>query len=529
MSYSHRGLGAGVPPKTQPKAALTPAQIAVFNYAKTQSKPTAAPTMFFTPDLSAAIAAKAASAPVASIVTPDCAGYQYAVGYKPLPRTGVVKAGTPIVAAKKITWNPTIVGGDFPKSWVTLRNGDAGSIRQAVDARTKAARPSLIETSTAFLSTATRCFLIGFSMLGENAGVLYVGAVSTKDVDMEQMQYFLRDLLNTPKRVEPPGFGLVAYAEVPPKRPSEIVVPTDPVANSVTYPERIGSKYDINTARYVAIAAALSLTEALQVLISGEIFGSLSVASSQTLFIPGEREVLAAIEVLRGAAAFADLPATATTAMASLIAEAQAAKSMPPQDGDKACADILGRISAMQSAVDADLNGKLAALTAGAQALPGAQAAASAYTSNARATETEVRRLVQDKIALTESKPGFTRLTEGEKRAVHCIMLNKAAPLIASRVAVAQPRVDALSAVPPADFAAAVASASASCSQALAAVDTIFADATAQVEAIRAQIALDWYARDFHGLPVWMWGAGGAVVLIGGALVVRKLKSKKAP
>jgi hypothetical protein len=268
------------------------------------------------------------------------------------------------------------------------------------------------------------------------------------------------------------------------------------------------------------------LTEALQVLISGEIFGTLSVATSQTIYIPGEREVLKAIEVLRGAAAFADLPATATTAMASLIAEAQAAKSMPPEDGDKACADILGRISAMQSAVDADLNGKLAALAAGLQALPGAQAAASAYTSNQRKVEEETRQIVQDKIALTESKPGFLRLTEGEKHAVHCIMLNKAAPLIAARTATMQPRVGALLSIPPVDFAAAVASASASCSQALAAVDAIFADATAQVEAIRAQIALDWYARDFHGLPVWMWGAGGVVVLLGGALVVRKLKNR---
>jgi hypothetical protein len=40
---------------------------------------------------------------------------------------------------------------------------------------------------------------------------------------------------------------------------------------------------------------------------------------------------------------------------------------------------------------------------------------------------------------------------------------------------------------------------------------------------------LYWYARDFYGLQVWAWCVGGAVVLLGGALVIRKLKSKKAP
>lgn len=32
----------------------------------------------------------------------------------------------------------------------------------------------------------------------------------------------------------------------------------------------------------------------------------------------------------------------------------------------------------------------------------------------------------------------------------------------------------------------------------------------------------------FLGLPIWAWGAGGAVVLLGGALLVRKMKNKKA-
>ena len=35
-------------------------------------------------------------------------------------------------------------------------------------------------------------------------------------------------------------------------------------------------------------------------------------------------------------------------------------------------------------------------------------------------------------------------------------------------------------------------------------------------------------AGGFLGLPIWAWGAGSAVILIGGALVVRHMKSKKA-
>lgn len=442
-----------------------------------------------------------------SIVTPDCADYQYVVSYKPLGRTGTVRAGTPVVAGRKISWDSSIVGADFPKSWVSWRNGNAGD-----------------EQARVGLTTATKAFLIGFSLLGPNDGVLYVGAVSTLDVPMEKMQDFLSGLLRTPKRVEPPTLGLVAYAVVPPKAG----LPPLPSVREVSYPARIGPTYSVNVARQVAVSAAIAKKEALVAMISGEIFGGLAVRSSQDLIIPGEREVLAALAALSGVPGLTELPASATAAMATLVAEAEAAKSMAPEDGDKAVADVLARIAAMQTAVAGDLSGKRAALAAGAASLAGAQAAASAYAGQARATEAEVRRLVQDKINLVESRPAFTALSAGEKHAVHCIMLTKAAPLIASRVAVAQPRVDALVSISPADFATAVANASVAYDQAISSVDAIFAAATAKAEAIRKQIALDWYARDFHGLPVWMWGAGGAVVLLGGALVVRKLKSKKA-
>jgi hypothetical protein len=440
-------------------------------------------------------------------VTPDCADYQYVVSYKPLGRTGTVRAGTPVVAGRKISWDPSIVGADFPKSWVSWRNGNAGDEQVRVG-----------------LTTATKCFLVGFTLLGPNDGVLYVGAVSTLDVPMEKMQDFLSGLLRTPKRVEPPTLGLVAYAVVPPKATGGNM--PLPSATEVAYPARIGPTYSVYMARAVAVSAAIAKKEALVAMISGEIFGGLAVRSSQDLIIPGEREVLAALAALSGVPGLTELPASATAAMATMVAEAEAAKQMTPEDGDKAVADVLARIAAMQTAVAGDLSGKRAALAAGAASLAGAQAAASAYAGQARATEAEVRRLVQDKINLVESRPAFTALSAGEKHAVHCIMLTKAAPLIASRVAVAQPRVDALVSISPADFATAVANASVAYDQAISSVDAIFAAATAKAEAIRKQIALDWYARDFHGLPVWMWGAGGAVVLLGGALVVRKLKSK---
>jgi hypothetical protein len=422
-----------------------------------------------------------------------------------MDRAGIVRAGTPVVAGRKISWDPSIVGADFPRSWVDWRNHNAGNSQVLVDANTRTSRPGLPATSTALLTAGTKCFLIGFKLLGPNEGVLYVGAVSTRDVETEKMQYFLKDMLRTPKRVEPPTLGLVAYAVVPQVDARSVAI-SPPGTDSVAYPERIGPRYSVNTAKAIAISAAISLKEALQVMISG-IFAGISIAGPATrLIIPGETEVLAAIAAIQQVASLTDLST-------GPLAEAEAAKSMDQTEGDAAVAGVLARLATMRSA----LEGAVAALSAGVAALPGAQAAASA--ANAR---TAIQQLVQDKINLVESKPAFTRLTPGEQYAVHCNLLNQAAPYIAARGAVAQPRVDLLVSIPPADFAAAAASASAAYGQALASI----ADTTAKVEAVRAQIALDWYLRNFHGLPVWAWGAGGAVVLLGGALVVKKMKSK---
>ena len=487
---------------------------------------TAAPMMLFTPDMSAADAGRALSTPPAphraapteakraadaerptSIVSADCADYQYMVSYVPLPRTGVIRAGTPVVAGKKITWDPAIVGAGFPQSWVAWRNGNAGDEQVRVG-----------------LTRATAAFLIGFSSLGPTEAVLYVGAVSSVDVLAEKMQDFLAGMLRTLKRVEPPTMGLVAYAVVP----AQAGPPPIARAREVSYPARIGPKYSVDVARQVAVSAAIAKREALVAMISGEIFGGLAVRSSQDLVIPGEREVLAAVAAIGGVAALAELPAAVTSATAALLAEAEAAKQMTPEEGDKAVASVLERLAATQTAVANDLGGRVSALAAGLAALPGAQAAAGTYAGNASRTETEVKRLVETKIAAVEARPAFTSLSPGEKHAVHCIMLMKAAPLVASRTATAQPRVDALVAISPADFAAAVTSAATAYTQAQGAAAAVFADAIARAEAIRKQIALDWYMRSWNGLPVWAWGAGGAALLIGGVVVVRVMRKKKS-
>lgn len=542
MTY-HQGVGSGVTqrsqlPITPPKltAPIAPLRLVATPGVMAPAAPTALPMS--KAEGAAALAARTASAPTpyragaaerpTSIVTAECADYRYVVGYRPMDRAGIVRAGTPVVAGRKISWNPSIVGADFPRSWVDWRNHNAGTSQLVVDTNTRTSRPGLPATSSALLTAETKCFLIGFKLLGPNEGVLYVGAVSTRDVDTEKMQYFLKDMLRTPARVEPLWPASIAYAAVPPIVPGAASVFYPPITESVARPELIGSRYSIHTAKEVAISAAIALKEALVAMISGEIFGSMSVSASPPLVIPGEREVLAAIAAIQKAGTLADLPPSLSTTTAALIAEAEAAKSMDQAEGDAAVAGILTRLASMQSAVMSELEGAVAALSAGVAALPGAQAAASAFTSRASNAQTEIQRLVQDKINSVESKPAFTRLSPGEQHAVHCIMLNKAAPLIAARAAVAQPRIDLLVSIPPADFASVVASANASYGQAIAAAAPVFADALAKVEAIRAQIALDWFSRDFHGLPVWAWGAGGAVLLLGGAVIVRKMSKKAA-
>lgn len=511
MSYSNRGLGLMMmAPQSTPSGA-TPVPTKMIVRMPTQAQ---------------IDAGRAASAPVASIVTADCADYKYVVRYKPLRTTGIVRAGTPIVAGKKISWDSTKIGADFPRSWMDWVNHNADDIRKDVDHRAWE-RAQTTRSPVKYLGSVTKAFMIGFSMLGPSTAILYSGAVSTVDVDMELMQYFVRGMLRTKERVEPPGFGLTAYAEVPLSAPG--IVEVAPTTDWVTIPARIGPTYNINEARSLAISSAIALTEGLQVLISGEIFGGIAVGAVAPLFIPGEREVFAAVSALGGVADLGTLPGMLATATSSMLAEAEAAKTQPQTDGDKTCADILSRLNTMRDALAADIGGKVSTLAAGTAALPGAQAAASAYAGNARATETRTRQLVQDKINVVESKPGFLRLTDGEKRAVHCIMLNRAAPVVAQNTAVAQPRVDAIASISAADFPASCASASAAYEAALAQANSVINDAIAKVEAIRKQIALEWYARDFHGFPVWMWGAGGAVLLVGGAVAVRVMRKKKAP
>lgn len=547
MSYSNsRGLGSGVTQKSPPPRVppiMTPAPAPVRQTAAPAVMTPSAPALMFTPDMSAVAAGRAASAPpvpyraaptaakiahdaAGSIVTAECADYRYVPSYRPMDRAGIVRAGTPVVAGRKISWDPSIVGAAFPRSWVDWRNHNAGTSQLVVDTNTRTARPGLPATSTALLTAETKCFLIGFKMLGTNEGVLYVGAVSTRDVDTEKMQYFLKDLLRTPARVEPLWPALIAYAVVPSVTPESASIFYPPITDSVARPELIGSRYSIHTAKAVAISAAIALKEALVAMISGEIFGGMAVARAPALFIPGESEVLAAVTAIGGAPALAEMPAQLTSAMATMTAEAEAAKSMTPEAGDRAVADVLARLTTMRDALSTDLSGRMAAIAAGVAALPDAQAAAGAYARNSFATEAETRRLMQDKINLVESKPGFLRLSDGEKHAVHCIMLNRAAPIIASRVAVAQPRVDALAAINAADFATTAAGASASYQQALSSANATLSEAIARVEEIRKQIALAWYARDFHGFPVWMWGAGGAAVLVAGAVAVRVMRKK---
>jgi len=65
-----------------------------------------------------------------------------------------------------------------------------------------------------------------------------------------------------------------------------------------------------------------------------------------------------------------------------------------------------------------------------------------------------------------------------------------------------------------------------SVSERVAALRAAAAAASAGLDEKEKELGLDFYLRNFYGLPVWAWGAGGAAVLLGGALIVRRIKNK---
>jgi hypothetical protein len=65
-------------------------------------------------------------------------------------------------------------------------------------------------------------------------------------------------------------------------------------------------------------------------------------------------------------------------------------------------------------------------------------------------------------------------------------------------------------------------------SSAVAELRAAVARASAALDAKEKELGLDWYSRNFYGLPVWAWGAGGAALLLGGAVFVRMRKKKAA-
>jgi len=461
-----------------------------------------------------------------SIVSAQCADYRYVVNFKPVARTGILPAGTPMVGGVKISWDPAVVGVDFPGSWVSDRNRSADSERAQLDTEMKRNRPGLPATSSALLTTAARAFLIGFAPQGPNSAVLFVGAVSSRDVDMDSMMSFLKRLLLTGKRVEGGGLGLMAFAVVPKLKPGQVGVAA-PSKDYVAYQDRIPG-YSVEDARAMAIAAALSKREALQVLVSGEIFGGLTVASSKDLFLDGEAAVKAAVESIAKAASLADVSTGIAGLASGAVAEAEAAKSLPQEEGDAACAAILDRLSAARDSVNAAMSAELAKLAAGPAALASAQQSVAKFTATAHGAEEEIRRIVAERIAAHENKPSFKALSPEEQFAVRCIIQNKAAPLIARRTDTAATRFASITAIKPDEFAASIAAASQAYTAAQSAATAALSDAIAKVEEIRRVIGLPFYMKSFYGLPVWAWGAGGAALLVGGAVFIRSRRKKAA-
>jgi hypothetical protein len=65
-------------------------------------------------------------------------------------------------------------------------------------------------------------------------------------------------------------------------------------------------------------------------------------------------------------------------------------------------------------------------------------------------------------------------------------------------------------------------------SAAVASLRAAVTKASAALDAKEKELGLDWYLRNFYGLPVWAWGAGGAALLLGGAVFIRARKKKAA-
>lgn len=461
-----------------------------------------------------------------SLLTAECADYRYVVKFKPLARTGILPAGTPMVGGVKISWDPSVVGVDFPRSWLNERNTSADSERLKLDDEMRKSRPTAPATSSAFLTTAAKVFLLGVIPQGKNSAVLVVGAVSTRDVDVDSMMSFLKRLLLTQKRVEGGSFGLMAFATVPKLAAGQ--ASSAPVSGDyVRYKERIPG-YSIDDAAAMGIAAALSKREALQMLISGEIFGGLAVAKSPDLFIQGEAAVKAALESIAKASALSEITNTITNLVAGAVAEAEAAKSMSPEEGDAACAAILDRLNAARDSINNALSAEQAKLAAAPAALTAAQQSVANFTAKAHGAEEEVRNLVAGAIAAWEAKPSFKALSPEEQFTVRCIMQQKAAPLVAKRTEVANSRITMISSIKTDEFNASVAAAAQAYATTQASATAAIADAIAKVEEVRRIIALPFYLKKFLGLPVWAWGAGGAALLIGGAVFIRARRKKSA-
>lgn len=68
----------------------------------------------------------------------------------------------------------------------------------------------------------------------------------------------------------------------------------------------------------------------------------------------------------------------------------------------------------------------------------------------------------------------------------------------------------------------------AAAAQAIAGARQRIAAAQAILAEVESKLDLPWYAKRILGLPVWGWGAIGAVTLVGGAVVIKKLRGRRA-
>lgn len=458
----------------------------------------------------------------------QCKDYKYVVTYKPPPE--VIPANVPFVVARRITWNPIKAGTDFIDRWIDSVVKNAGKKIIESDNLTRSQNPSLPATSPMFAGPM-RLFLIGFKPMGTNVGYVFVGGISPREITAVKYRGILGSLANVRGMISLPPDAVTVLPAI------AAVVPAGGEPGNIRLPSRLDVAwseirilppgYSVNTAREVAISAATAAYEALRALISGHIFGGLAVTRSENVRVPGEKELVDALGPIEYAKSLPSLISTiGADAQSSVTTAESIAKTKEASEADSALQSLESSVSSHLDRLVTDLNSKKSKIVdASSQVTRVAEIAAALRSDDAK---NSVASLVKQKIDSFASRSYFRELTENEKFVVKCIVENEAQKVVGSRVSDLLARAERVETIAGLLTPDRVAEIIAAYDAAIAAAQNEFGKALKKIANIRGQLSLDWWQRHYGPLPVWAWGAIGAVVLVGGAIVIKRSRSSSS-